>query len=249
LDSILSGKREMQSGFIVASVAAIVTFMSLLPCSTVVGEEARLFGDLLTFIEKRESEFDLISVDRKDQLDQLSDYLRECQSSGTPVRLIFVCTHNSRRSHMSQLWAAVAAVRYGLENVETFSGGTECTAFNPRAVSAMQRAGFEVEIQATGVNPVYLVSFATNRQPETCFSKIYSDQANPLADFCAIMTCSSADSSCPTVKGAVKRVAIPYEDPKVADDSPDEASTYDERSAQICRELLYAFSRSRKPSN
>lgn len=132
-------------------------------------------------------------------------------------------------------------------NVETFSGGTESTAFNPRAVAAMERAGFKVEIEKAGTNPNYLVSFANDSRPQTCFSKIYSDNANPVADFCAVMTCSSADKSCPSVKGAVKRIAIPYEDPKTADDTQEEVSKYDERSAQICREILYAFSRSRQP--
>lgn len=210
------------------------------------GEEPQLFDEVAAFVEKHEAEFDLISPQRKEQLAQLSDYLRYCQESGKPARLIFVCTHNSRRSHMSQLWAAVAAVRYGLKNVETFSGGTECTAFNPRAVSAMERAGFKIEIDKAGDNPNYLVSFAHNAKPQTCFSKLYSDSANPTEFFCAVMTCSSADQSCPSVKGAVKRVAIPYDDPKIADNTPEETSKYDERTAQICREILYAFSRSRQ---
>lgn len=212
------------------------------------GKQPKLYSQLAAFVEKREAEFDRIPMERKVQLEQLSDYLRECHSSGKPARLIFICTHNSRRSHMSQLWAAVAAVHYGFENVETFSGGTECTAFNPRAVAAMERAGFQIEIQQAGQNPKYLVSFAHDSKPQTCFSKVYSEGENPTTDFCAVMTCSSADKSCPNVKGAIKRVAIPYEDPKIADGAPDESSKYDERSAQICREILYAFSRSRQPS-
>jgi arsenate reductase (thioredoxin) len=141
----------------------------------------------------------------------------------------------------------VAAVHYGSKNVETFSGGTERTAFNPRAVSAMESAGFKIEIESAGVNPNYLVSFAHNTKPQVCFSKLYSAPENPTADFCAVMTCSSADQSCPSVKGAVKRVAIPYEDPKIADDTPEETSAYEERTAQICREILYAFSVARRP--
>jgi len=237
----------MQNEFITTSVCIVITFMILLPGSRAAGEETALFKELAAFVEKRESEFDRIPIERKEQLEQLSDYLRACQRSGKPARLIFVCTHNSRRSHMSQLWAAVAAVHYGLDNVETFSGGTECTAFNPRAVSAMERAGFKVKIEKAGSNPNYLVSFANDSKPQTCFSKVYSDTPNPIADFCAVMTCSSADKSCPIVKGAVKRIAIPYEDPKVADDTPEESSKYDERSAQICREILYAFFRSGQP--
>jgi arsenate reductase (thioredoxin) len=206
--------------------------------------ELSLFNELAEFIAERESEFDRIPKERRELLEQLAEYLRQCHSTRTPARFVFVCTHNSRRSHMSQLWAAVAAVHYRLENVETYSGGTECTGFNPRAVAALQRAGFEIELEKAGENPKYLVSFAHQGKPQSCFSKVYSDSSNPSDNFCAVMTCSSADRSCPSVKGAIKRVAIPYEDPKIADNTREESSTYDERSAQICREILYAFSRS-----
>lgn len=206
--------------------------------------EPKLNKELKNYLAQREAEFDLIPPERKDLLQELSDYLRECRVTQKPARLIFVCTHNSRRSHMSQLWASAAAVRYRLDNIETFSGGTESTAFNSRAVAALERAGFKIEIEEPGDNPKYSVTFADDVRPHSCFSKVYSDDVNPNADFCAVMTCSSADESCPSVQGAVKRIAIPYEDPKVADDTLEEMSKYDERTAQICREILYAFSRS-----
>lgn len=225
----------------------LIAAFAFCPSGYAHGEEPQLFEEVAAFVEEREAEFDLISPQRKELLEQLSHYLRDCQQSGKQTRLIFVCTHNSRRSHMSQLWAAVAAVRYGLKNIETFSGGTECTAFNPRAVSAMERAGFKIQTDKAGENPRYLVSFAHNAKPQTCFSKLYSDSANPTEFFCAVMTCSSADQSCPSVKGAVKRIAISYDDPKIADNTPEEISEYDERTSQICREILYAFSRSRQP--
>jgi len=225
---------------------ASFTFVTFFLCTCSIGfcGEPQLTPKIESYIAEREAEFDRIPPDRKESLQQLSDFLRECRVSQKPARLIFVCTHNSRRSHMSQLWASVAAVRYRLDHIETFSGGTERTAFNPRAVSALERAGFEIEIAEAGDNPKYLVSFASDLTPHTCFSKLYSDDVNPSDDFCAVMTCSSADESCPSVQGAVKRVAIPYEDPKVADNTLVEAATYDERTAQICREILFAFSRS-----
>ena len=232
----------MQNGFVATMIVVAFTLVNLLSVASANSQEPKLFDEVAAFIETRESEFDQIPAERKKQLELLSNYLRECHSSGKIARLVFVCTHNSRRSHMSQLWAAVAAVHYGLESVETFSGGTESTAFNPRAIAAMKRAGFQFEMEKAGTNPSYLVSFANSGKPQTCFSKVYSDTVNPDTDFCAIMTCTSADKSCPTVPGAVKRIAIPFEDPKIADGAPEEASKYDERSAQICREILYAFS-------
>jgi hypothetical protein len=56
------------------------------------------------------------------------------------------------------------------------------------------------------------------------------------------MTCSEADKNCPVVRGAAVRVALPYEDPKVADGTPAEAARYDERSRQIATEMFYLFS-------
>jgi arsenate reductase len=241
---VFSFESEFDMKLVSLGIAVVVLSCSFSTCSQ--GEDSMLFKELEDFVAKREAEFDRIPQERKAALEQLAEYLRDCQSSATPARLIFVCTHNSRRSHMSQLWAAVAAFHYGIANVETFSGGTESTAFNPRAVAAMQRAGFRIEIGQAGTNPNYHASFAHDTKPQSCFSKVYSDTANPSEGFCAVMTCSSADKSCPSVKGAVARIAIPYEDPKIADDTPQESATYDERSAQICREILYAFSRSKQ---
>jgi hypothetical protein len=72
---------------------------------------------------------------------------------------------------------------------------------------------------------------------------VYFDAANPNEDYCAVMTCSQADKNCPNVWGASHRVAISYDDPKVADDTANETATYDKRCAQIAREMLFAFSR------
>lgn len=210
-----------------------------------VANDSQLNPRLAEYVAQRESEFDQIGAERKAQLQLLADYLRERRAADKPIQLTFICTHNSRRSHMSQLWGQVAAVHYGLAKVETFSGGTESTAFNPRAVDALRRAGFDIEQLDKSKNPRYQVAFAAGSHPVVCFSKIYTEAPNPKSDFCAVLTCSSADRACPTVSGASLRVAIPYEDPKVADDTPEEAIIYDERAAQIARELLYAFSQAR----
>jgi arsenate reductase (thioredoxin) len=57
------------------------------------------------------------------------------------------------------------------------------------------------------------------------------------------MTCDEADQDCPFVKGAALRISLPYEDPKVADGTPEEAARYDARSRQIATEMLYLFSK------
>ncbi len=190
-------------------------------------------------IHQLESEAKQIPTSRKAQLQQLAEYIKA--KAGSPVHLNFICTHNSRRSHLGMIWAAVAAHHFGQENVTTYSGGTEATAFNPRAVAALKRAGFQIE-NPGGENPHYLVHYAEDRSPLVCFSKRYDDPTNAADAFAAIMTCSDADENCPLIFGAELRLPLTYEDPKVADDTPAEGERYDERVAQIGREIFYAFS-------
>jgi hypothetical protein len=146
------------------------------------------------------------------------------------------------------VWAKTAAACYGVSNVETLSGGTEATAFNPRAIEALRRAGFDISEGDGLTNPHYQVKWGPSAAPMECFSKIYSQAPNPHKGFAAVMTCTQADKACPIVMGADARIAIPYEDPKVSDGTPAEAQTYDERTAQIARELLFVFSQVQKAS-
>ncbi len=198
--------------------------------------------ELQMTIDQRISESDTIPNSRREELGVLAAAVREAIDRHEPASLLFICTHNSRRSHMSQIWAAVAAHHFGFDNVHTYSGGTESTAFNPRAVAAMRRAGFRIDKTTDDANPIYHVRYADDAAPLTCFSKVYDHAPNPKKDFVAVMTCDSANEACPIVRGAARRIAIMYEDPKVADDTPGEAAKYDERCRQIGREMLYVFS-------
>jgi arsenate reductase (thioredoxin) len=189
-----------------------------------------------------EREFNEISSERREILKQLTEFVQKKVNAKQKIYLNFICTHNSRRSHLSQLWAQAAAYCYGIENVECFSGGTEATAFNPRAVKAMQAAGFNITRTTEGGNPVYEVRFAENVPPVIAFSKKYDDPFNHNKDFAAVMTCSHADENCPLVIGASTRIALTYNDPKEFDDSPFESAKYNERVHEIGREILFAFS-------
>jgi arsenate reductase len=200
-----------------------------------------LLNELSASVASARGEFDQISAARKAELLALSRYVQHRVAAGRPVRLTFICTHNSRRSHLSQLWAQVAAYCYGVPGVHTYSGGTEVTAFHPNAVRAVAAAGFRVEKTGAEPNPVYLVQYAETQPPVRAFSKRYDAEGNPAADFAAVMTCTHADENCPFIPGAV-RLSLPYEDPKAFDGTPQEAARYAERCRQIARELLYAFS-------
>lgn len=200
-----------------------------------------LYPELREYVQERSSEVQQLTPERRERLQALVDYVRGQRARGRGVALNFICTHNSRRSHLAQLWTATAAAHYGLVDVATFSGGTEATAFNPRAVAALGRAGFRVK-DPGGDNPRYEVSYDADAPPLVCFSKTFDDPSNPSSDFAAVMTCTDADQNCPVIPGA-KRISLPYEDPKIADGTPEEAARYDERCRQIAVEMLYVMSR------
>lgn len=199
---------------------------------------AVLYPDLDRYVAQLIEEANTIPAERKKLLTQLSSYIKS--KSEETVALNFICTHNSRRSHLAQIWAAVAAHYYGLDQIQTYSGGTEATAFNPRAVEALKRSGFQIRVPE-GDNPHYLVSFNDDQPPLECWSKTFDDPVNPSEDFAAIMTCSHADENCPFIVGAKLRLPLTYEDPKEADDTPEETARYDERVRQIGRELFFAM--------
>ncbi|HYG19604.1 MAG TPA: protein-tyrosine-phosphatase [Ohtaekwangia sp.] len=191
------------------------------------------------------NDFDGISEGRKTILKQLSAFVEAKARKNEKTELIFICTHNSRRSHISQLWGQAAAAYYGIPNLLSYSGGTEATAFNPRAVKAMQEAGFKIAISAEGINPLYEVSFSDEAKTVIAFSKKYDSPSNPKKGFAAIMTCSHADENCPVVLGMEKRISLPYDDPKDFDGTPLESEKYAERVREIGTEILYAFSQVR----
>ena len=191
--------------------------------------------------------FAAISTERLQLLDEMAVYLQEKISNRKEVRLNFICTHNSRRSQFSQIWAQTAAAYYGIEAF-CYSGGVEVTAFNPRAVAAIQRDGFNV-VQKEGENPIYFVLFSDDSESIVTFSKVYDDPINASKDFAAVMTCDHADENCPFIPGAEKRFPLRFEDPKAFDDSPQEEQMYTERSHQIGAELFFLFEKVSKQSS
>ena len=185
--------------------------------------------------------FNSITESRKKELEELTQFIQEKKDKDLPVLLNFICTHNSRRSQFSQVWAQVASEYYGIP-VQAYSGGVEETAFNERAVASLERFGFKVTKNGED-NPKYWVQWDVHSEPLVMFSKMYDDSINPSSGFAAIMTCSHADENCPFVAGCEKRIPIRYEDPKNYDDTPIELAFYDYRSFEIATELFYIFSK------
>jgi len=186
--------------------------------------------------------FESISDDRKIILQPLVDFIQRKANNNQEIRLNLICTHNSRRSHLSQVWAQTAAAHYGVKNVFCYSGGTEATAMFPVAAKTLAKQGFQIKTIAEGSNPVYAIKYAENEHPVIGFSKTFDDDFNPQSEFAAILTCSSADKGCPFIAGAEKRIPVTFEDPKAFDNTPQQAEKYEERSLQIATEMFYVFS-------
>lgn len=190
--------------------------------------------------------FEDISVERKNTLQPLVDFIQNKVSNKQEVRLNLICTHNSRRSHLSQVWAQTIAAYFDVKNVFCYSGGTEATALFPVVAETLKQSGFKIKTIAEGNNPIYSIKYSDNEHPVIGFSKTYDDAFNPQSEFAAIMTCSQADGGCPFIPGAEKRIPITFEDPKAFDNSPQQAEKYKERSLQIATEMVYVFSQIKK---
>ena len=187
--------------------------------------------------------FQNISEERKNILRPLIDFVQQKVNNSQEISINFICTHNSRRSHLSQVWAQVAAAYYTIPNVHCYSGGTEETALFPKVAEALTHQGLSIFKIADTDNPVYAIKYSDNSLPIVGFSKKYDSPFNPVSAFVAIMTCSQADGGCPFIAGAEKRIPITFEDPKISDNTPEQSKVYADRSLQIATEMFYVFSK------
>lgn len=171
-------------------------------------------------------------------LERLTDYLRRCRAEDRPARLVFVCTHNSRRSQFAQVWAWHLGHEAGLD-LEAHSAGTEATAVADPVPPALERAGFGAERLDAGPRPGWRVRAGARHLD--LWSKTLADPALPGEGFAAVMVCSDADANCPFVPGAEERIPLPFVDPKARDGQPDEAEAYDAASRRIAGTLRAAL--------
>jgi arsenate reductase len=201
--------------------------------------DTKIFAEIAVLVESLDTT--LISQERKVVLQPLIDFIQQKLDETATIRLNFVCTHNSRRSHLAQVWAQTIATYFGIPNVYCYSGGTEATALFAMAAETLKTAGFQILALSEGKNPIYSIKFGEHEWPIIGFSKTFNHPFNPQSGFAAIMTCSQADDDCPFIVGAEQRIPITYEDPKAFDQTPIQAEKYSERSLQIATELKFVF--------
>lgn len=202
-------------------------------------KQNKLFPNLDKTIKSLDTK--TIPEERKSVLRPLANYISQKRADNEEIRLNFICTHNSRRSHLSQIWAQTMAHYFDLNKVTCYSGGTEATAMFPKVGETLSNQGFEVLKISDTQNPVYAIKYASGKHPVICFSKTYDDTFNADSGFGAIMTCDSANEACPMVLGAEARFPITYQDPKAFDGTPQQDEKYLERSVQIATELFWVF--------
>ena len=222
-------------------------FVSMFIVNSVEGQ--KLNKKLTNYSASVITEFDQIPAERKEILRQLGNYIFEKQAGNETTKITVICTHNSRRSHMGQLWLYAASTWYGMQNLHIFSGGTEATAFHPNAVATLKRAGFYLSKASGTENPTYKATYLKGRGNQTgsmMFSKKYDHNQNPKENFAALMVCSEADESCPVVPGAEERFSLPFDDPRYSDGTASEELTYDKANRMIAREMFFAVNHAKE---
>lgn len=204
-----------------------------------------MYKNIIEFIEQGLSLQKKIQKERQLLLDRLVNYISKKLLNMEDANLIFICTHNSRRSQLAQVFAVLAAEYAGLKRVRVYSGGTQITRVHPNTVATLLRAGFLVKQSGPAENPVFEFQYGNEKKLQ-CHSKSYDDPTNPSEHFAAVMTCSEAEQNCPVVQGSEFRLGLPYPDPGASDGEAEENTVYDQSRDLIAREMLYVFSRVKK---
>lgn len=200
-----------------------------------------MFPDLKLQINKLDTTS--IPIERKSLLDSFTNHIQELVDQKKAVYLNFICTHNSRRSHLAQIWFQTLSRFYDIPMIFCFSGGTETTAIYPEVINTLEQVGFEITYRKKKKNNSrYYICYSEHKAPIIGFSKKYDNAFNPQENFTAVMTCGHADENCPLILGANARISLTYQDPKIADGTDLEKQTYLERSLQIATEAKYVFS-------
>lgn len=206
-----------------------------------------MYSEIQHHFTKFQNEIENIPEIRRNILIEISKQIKSELSENGEAKLIYICTHNSRRSHFGQIWAEVISHFFNIENLKAFSGGTEVTSFNNNAIKALKELGFKIEVKSDCEiqNPRYKVYF-DEKNFTTCFSKVFDDESNPHQNFLAIMTCTEADENCPFVPGANQRFRTTYDDPKAFDNTDFAEEMYQKRALEIGLEVFFMMSELQK---
>ena len=111
-------------------------------------------------------------------------------TTAAPIRVLFVCTHNSARSQMAE----VVLRHTGAGAFDVFSAGTEVGVVNPLTIRVLTEVGFD----ASGLRSKSVKEFLGQR-----FDYV-------------ITVCDQARQACPVFPGSGESLHWGYEDPSEA---------------------------------
>ena len=113
-----------------------------------------------------------------------------------PIRVLFVCTHNSARSQIAE----ALLQRYGGDDFEVYSAGTEATRVNPYAIRVLGELGIEW----------------TDAR-----SKVINEFLDEQFDY-VITVCDRAKATCPVFPGSSNSLHWGLDDPSEVDGTDEE---------------------------
>ena len=190
------------------------------------------------FFEKSQQNI-VIDTTRKDLLVKIANKIAANYNKGN-VNINFICTHNSRRSQLGQVWIFFAADYFNLP-INALSGGTEVTAFHRNTVETLTQTGFKFDVvEFSHTNPIYKISFSDEKPSLLGLSKLYDHHENTTPYF-VLTTCNNADENCPFIPEAIERFHVPYVDPKHSDGTPNQSETYLNTSRIIAAQMYFLF--------
>jgi arsenate reductase len=132
-----------------------------------------------------------------------------------PVRVLFVCTHNSARSQMAE--GMVRA--WGGGRFEAFSAGTEASAVRPEAIAVMREIGIDI----SGHTSKTILPFLGE-------------------EFAWVITvCDQAKESCPVIPGATQQAHWSIDDPSEMEGSEKERLHAFRTARDTLRDRVHMF--------
>ena len=134
---------------------------------------------------------------------------------------------------------------FKLDFIKPYSGGTEIETVNLNVINSLINSGLKIEKTHKG-KAIYLLKSFKKDKGINLYSKVYNSKLNPSKHFIAIMTCSDADQMCPVIKGAEKKVSLPYSDPRVSDNTGLKKEVYNQTCSIIAKEMFYLMKQVKK---
>ncbi|MGY6649991.1 hypothetical protein [Wenyingzhuangia sp. IMCC45574] len=182
-----------------------------------------------------------LANNREILLEKIANKIADTIKEKGNVNINFICTHNSRRSQFSQIWAYYAMEYFGIDTGNSFSSGTAVTAFHGNTIKALEHCGFKFSLEEfSHKNPKYIINYKGATKEVLGFSKLIENEINQ-SPFIAITTCDHADKNCPVIIDAEERFHLPYADPKTSDGASDQKETYINSSMLIAGEIGFIF--------